>query len=348
MAGLEAFADIITRCFESGQTHAEISTSLQKLGLSKCSVMSVRRFCLNHQLQRKRHVTDAQLEIAITSSIEKTGPSYGRKFMTGYLSSVGVRTGESRVGKILREVHQPYNELRRRGARNLNPVPYYAGYMGHKLHIDQNEKLGMFGATHVVAIDGFSSKIVAQATMPVKNNLVIYDQVYRAAVETHGMWDQLRVDHGREFYLTLYVQDKLSRHRYNRSRPPYVQTTSSRNLRVERIWPEVNNRVNYPLKRVLVHLQDQEMLSLEDNTTKFCVSNLVCQVSQIGLGRVVQSWNAHRIPGRGIPNQLAAAGCPSRIPIELMADASEAAHMYEQELGSSLTWVSSFTRSIFI
>lgn len=51
--------------------------------------------------------------------------------------------------------------------------------MGHKLHIDQNEKLVMFGATHVLAIDGFSSKSVAQATMPVKNNLVIYDQVYR-------------------------------------------------------------------------------------------------------------------------------------------------------------------------
>ena len=45
--------------------------------------------------------------------------------------------------------------------------------------MDQNEKLGMFGVTHVVAVDGNSSKIVANATMPVKNNLIIYEQVYR-------------------------------------------------------------------------------------------------------------------------------------------------------------------------
>lgn len=66
-----------------------------------------------------------------------------------------------------------------KGARNLNPIPYHAEYMGHKLHMDQNEKLGMFGVTHVVAVDGYSSKIVANATMPIKNNLIIYEQVYR-------------------------------------------------------------------------------------------------------------------------------------------------------------------------
>ena len=65
------------------------------------------------------------------------------------------------------------------GARNLNPTPYHAEYMGHKLHLDQNEKLGMFEVTHVLAIDGYSSKIVAHSTMPMKNNLVIYEDVYR-------------------------------------------------------------------------------------------------------------------------------------------------------------------------
>ena len=61
----------------------------------------------------------------------------------------------------------------------MNPVPYRADYFGHKLHIDQNEKLVMYGVIHVCAIDGFSGKIASFLTIPVKNNIEIYTNLYR-------------------------------------------------------------------------------------------------------------------------------------------------------------------------
>ena len=39
-------------------------------------------------------------------------------------------------------------------------------------------KLVLFGTTHICAIDGFSDKVVAFCSMPVKNNCAIYAYVY--------------------------------------------------------------------------------------------------------------------------------------------------------------------------
>lgn len=55
-------------------------------------------------------------------------------------------------------------------ARQTNPCAYYAEYVNHKLHMDQNEKLvDIFGVTEVAESDCLSGKIMGSSVMPVKH-----------------------------------------------------------------------------------------------------------------------------------------------------------------------------------
>ena len=78
------------------------------------------------------------------------------------------------MGKLLGEINPEAQTKRQNVAgRSLNPKVYNAKYFGDKIHHYQNDKLEMFGAVHVCARDGFSSKIFGHATRTRKNHLVI-------------------------------------------------------------------------------------------------------------------------------------------------------------------------------
>ena len=70
---------------------------------------------------------------------------------------------------------------------------------------------------------------------------------------------------------------------------------------MERIWPEVNARVNYPIKQILVEMDNDLAVDMNNEIHKNSVSSVACLVAGFGLKRVVLSWNEHPIPG----NQLA-------------------------------------------
>ena len=72
------------------------------------------------------------------------------KTMTGLLASEGIKVSQQRVGESLRLTNPGYQHACRTATeRQINPVPYHADYFGHKVHVDQNEKLVMFGVTHM-------------------------------------------------------------------------------------------------------------------------------------------------------------------------------------------------------
>ena len=63
---------------------------------------------------------------------------------------------------------------------------------------------------------------------------------------------------------------------------------------------EINKRVNYPLNKVLIDLENENLIRTDDklNTLHcFCVSWLAVQVDSAGACLAVQAWNEHTIPG---------------------------------------------------
>ena len=185
-------------------SHKKISVCLQENnpGVRGLSERSVRRFCSSNNIHRTSRVDDPTLDEAVSNAtdmvlvlcmfysscdqhgyiatitnnfLSQVGPVYGRKTMTGLLLSQGLKVSQTRVGAALRRTNPLYHFQRCTSAAALiNPIPYSADYFGHKLHVDQNEKLVMYGVTHVCARDGYSGKVVA-----IKNNLEIYTHLFR-------------------------------------------------------------------------------------------------------------------------------------------------------------------------
>ena len=87
--------------------------------------------------------------------------------MKVYLSAQGIRIGEKRIGASLQRVDPSRHYTRQQQMHRVtNPVPYRAEYFGEKLHIDQNEKLVMFGATHVCGSVHFLFKLFSFTATP--------------------------------------------------------------------------------------------------------------------------------------------------------------------------------------
>lgn len=338
---LEGHEDLVRNLVErQDYTHKDVSRYLQSAcpGVAGLSAVSVNRFCRERNIHRYvgRTADSGSLDQVICQAVCQVGPYYGRNTMKGYLhAKYGLRVGDKRVASSLERVSPLYVAARRsNAAQRANPVPYFAEYSGHRVHFDQNEKLVQYGITHVAARDGYSGGVVGVTTMPLKNCVKIYDKLYRPMVEEYGIWDQLRVDHGREFALICAVQNHLSPYRHNTARTAVRQTTSTRNHVIERWWVEANQRVNYPLKECLNELVETEEIDMEDAHHRYFVSWFGCNVASAGLRSCAEAWNAHHIPRKGIPNVLMESNHQAvRLNPDLLPTTDEAVNLFTEDGG---------------
>ena len=283
---LQLFEREITSRVRRGETYQQISDDLRRRYplVRGLSCRSVRTFCCNRDIHYRIGLNARELDLVISARVGTVDHSYGRRTMQGLLRAEGVNVSQRRIGRSLGRVAPGAQRGRRQQVhRHLNPIPYRARFYGDKLHLDQNEKLVMFGVTHVIAVDGFSRRIVGMITIPIKNAITIYKALMKPLMETEGLWQQVRTDHGGEFALVATVQLHLATQRAWQNRLPMIQSTSRMNHRVERMWPEINCRLNYPIKRVLVEMEENGEINMNSDTQKFCVSWTTITALQPGI-----------------------------------------------------------------
>ena len=100
--------------------------------------------------------------------------------MMGRFRSMNVSISERKIENAVKKIC-PSTQAERcmQTGWSFNPKVYKADYFGLKLHVDQNEKLVMYGVTHVIARDGYSGTITGYRTMTIKKNLTIYEKMFR-------------------------------------------------------------------------------------------------------------------------------------------------------------------------
>lgn len=57
----------------------------------------------------------------------------------------------------------------------------------------------------------------------------------------------------------------------------------------ERKWVEFNAQVNYPIKRVLNTIVNDDLIDMDDDLAKFSVSNCATQIAAVGIREVFDS-----------------------------------------------------------
>ena len=181
---LAAFEEEIHRRVLPGDAYGHVSQYIRLASNSTrgLSARSVQTFCWSRGIHYRSNLSEGELDAVVHHFVSRVGHTYGRRSLHGLLRSEGVHVSKERLGRALSRTYPlAFSHRSHSMQRAVNPVPYCARFYGEKIHLDQNEKLVMYGVVHVVAVDGFSRKIVGFSTISIVPNgisALFYDKTY--------------------------------------------------------------------------------------------------------------------------------------------------------------------------
>lgn len=189
----------------------------------------------------------------------------------------------------------------------LNEIPHHLCFR----NIDANEKLQPFHLYIHGCVDGFSRKLLYIICAWNKRSKTVLD-IFTHCIQKHGYPYKVRSDKGSETRKVARLMLKM------RGLNSYITGKSVHNVRVERLWREVND-VTKLYKEQLISMQLRGIFDLNNKLHMLAVAYIFAPRIQCSLNEFQDYWNSHvlRTVKGGIqtPNALYLTGVRTNAPL---------------------------------
>ena len=137
------------------------------------------------------------------------------------------------------------------------------------------------------AVDGYS-RLVTFLKCSTNNRASTVLESFIAATQTFGFPKKLRTDLGGE---NVEAWDYMVSHHDDES--CIITGSSVHNERIERMWRDVSRSVITPFKEIFAHLEDQEILDVNNDLDLFCLHEVFTDRINASIDDFQRSWNSH-------------------------------------------------------
>ena len=96
--------------------------------------------------------------------------------------------------------------------------------------------------------------------------------------------------------------------------------------------PKLNSRVNYPVKRALISITEENDYIVSDPVLEYCFSWITNYICQVAIQHLIKSWKHHRTP----LENMRLSQQNARLNEVFVPSISEAVKMYK-EMGGNLS-----------
>ena len=237
------------------------------------------------------------LYTVITGMLNQT-PYAGESYVSGGLRARSIFVQRYRVREILSTIDPVGRALRRRAA--IQRRQYNVRALNHLWHIDGNHKLVNWRFLVHGCTDGYSRAIVYLkcATNKLASTVLQY---FIEGTHHFGLPLRVRGDHGVE---NVEVARFMVESRGN-NRGSFIAGRSVHNVKIERLWREMNRVVIAFYEDIFHYLEDSCFLDSNSEFNLFALHYINLPRINASLEQFVEQWNIHGVRTAGYQSPMA-------------------------------------------